>query len=141
MTIGEKILKLRKKEKLTQEGLASKVGVSRQTLSNWESNITSPDLNQASILAKNFKVGINDLVDTNTDVECSNNASILTKLIGKKCTMDFDTEDYRISFDTVVDILDVSNEFIKISFTYRKKKIIKLIDINLVDSIMIKEDI
>lgn len=141
MTIGEKIVELRKKEKLTQEGLASIVGVSRQTLSNWESNITSPDLNQASILAKAFKVSLNDLVDTSTDVECSNNSSILTKLIGKKCTMDFDTEDYRISFDTVVEILDVSNEFIKISFTYKKKKIIKLIDINLVDSIMIKEDI
>ncbi len=141
MTIGEKIVELRKKEKLTQERLANKIGVTRQTLSNWESNITSPDLNQAANLTKIFKINLNDLVDDNTDIECSLNTSILNKLIGKKCTMDFDTDDYRLSYDTVLEILDISSGFMKISFTYKKKKITKLIDINLVDSIMIEEEI
>lgn len=140
MTIGEKIVELRKKEKLTQEVLASKVGVSRQTLSNWESNITSPDLNQASKIANIFKVGINDLVDTNTDIECLESTSILDNLVGKKCMIDFDTDDYRISYNTIFDIIEVNNGFMKIGFTYKKKKIIKLIDINLVDSIIVMEE-
>ena len=36
MNIGEKIFKLRKDQKLSQEQLAEKVGVTRQTISNWE---------------------------------------------------------------------------------------------------------
>ncbi len=38
MKLGEKILKLRKTNGLTQEELAEKVDVSRQTISNWELN-------------------------------------------------------------------------------------------------------
>lgn len=44
MTLGEKIIELRKKKKLTQEQLAEKLGIIRQTLSNWENNTTSPDI-------------------------------------------------------------------------------------------------
>lgn len=44
MTIGEKIVELRKKNNYTQEKLADNLKVSRQTISNWESDITSPDL-------------------------------------------------------------------------------------------------
>ena len=48
MAIGKKIVSLRKKYNFTQEKLAERIGVSRQTLSSWESDITSPDLQQAS---------------------------------------------------------------------------------------------
>ena len=40
MTLGEKLQKLRKARGLTQEELAEKVGVSRQSLSKWESEIS-----------------------------------------------------------------------------------------------------
>ena len=41
MVIGEKITELRKKYNYTQENLAEKIGVTRQTLSNWEKNKTT----------------------------------------------------------------------------------------------------
>ena len=41
MTLGEKIIELRKKDNLTQEKLADKLGISRQTIVNWESDSTS----------------------------------------------------------------------------------------------------
>lgn len=44
MEIGNKILILRKQNNLSQEELAEKVGVSRQTISKWELGETSPDL-------------------------------------------------------------------------------------------------
>ena len=44
MEIGNKIMELRKKSGLSQEELAEKVGVARQTISKWELGETSPDL-------------------------------------------------------------------------------------------------
>lgn len=38
MDLGSKILELRKKQQLSQEKLGEKVGVTRQTISNWELN-------------------------------------------------------------------------------------------------------
>ena len=85
MVIGNKITELRKKYKLTQESLAERIGVTRQTLSNWESNLTSPDLNQASLLCKELKININDLIDNNLEVNVKDNSNcILNKLINKK---------------------------------------------------------
>ena len=63
MEIGNKILELRKKNNITQEELADKVGVSRQTISKWELGETSPDLKQSKELSKIFKVSLDELVD------------------------------------------------------------------------------
>ena len=95
MIIGKKITELRKKYNLTQESLAEKIGVTRQTLSNWESNITSPDLNQASLLCKELKININDLIDNNLEVNVKDNSnSILKKLISKEVILNFDYDNY-----------------------------------------------
>jgi len=63
MNIGEKILELRKKCNLSQESLAEKVGVTRQTISNWELNESSPDLKQSKKLSEIFNVSLDELVD------------------------------------------------------------------------------
>ena len=65
--IGDRILELRKKNDLSQEKLAEKINVTRQTISNWELNETSPDLKQASELAKVFNVTLDDLVGISTE--------------------------------------------------------------------------
>lgn len=49
MNINEKILILRKKEVLSQENLAEKLSVTRQTVSNWESGQNTPDIIQANL--------------------------------------------------------------------------------------------
>lgn len=43
MNIGNNIMELRKKQKLSQEGLAEKLGVTRQTISNWKLGESSPE--------------------------------------------------------------------------------------------------
>jgi len=65
--IGDKILELRKKNDLSQEKLAEKIDVTRQTISNWELNTTVPDLKQASELAKVFNVSLDELVGNNKE--------------------------------------------------------------------------
>lgn len=63
MELGNKLLELRKNNGFSQEELAEKVAVSRQTISKWELNESSPDLKQAKQLSKIFKVSIDELAD------------------------------------------------------------------------------
>ena len=144
MVIGEKITELRKKYNYTQENLAEKIGVTRQTLSNWESNITSPDLNQASLLCKELKININDLLDNDLELDVKDNShSILNKLVGKKVILNFDYNNYYdmdIEYQGKVKVLSLDDEFIKVEITKGKQKINKLIDMNLVKSIKVIEE-
>ena len=50
MELGKQIYELRKKANLSQEQLAEKVDVSRQTISKWELGETAPDIKQARIM-------------------------------------------------------------------------------------------
>ena len=63
MNLGNNILELRKQMHLSQEKLGEKVGVTRQTISNWELEQTTPDTHQLITLAKAFNVSIDTLVD------------------------------------------------------------------------------
>lgn len=65
MEIGKKIMELRKKNNLSQEELAEKVNVTRQTISKWELGETSPDIKQAKILSNVFNISLDELVDNN----------------------------------------------------------------------------
>ena len=63
MTFGEKLINLRKQNKMTQEDVAEKLDITRQTVSNWELNQTKPDLEQAKGLSKLYKISLDKLVD------------------------------------------------------------------------------
>ncbi len=143
MAIGEKIIELRKKYNLTQEKLAEKIEVSRQTVSNWESNSTSPDLLQASKLTKIFKISLDELVDNNLDIACKNNLTdnVFSNLIGKTCHLNVSETlyDFYLNHDKPVKNLEVNNDFIKIEYNYQKEKHTKLIDIDLIISIKVVE--
>lgn len=55
-TVGKKITSLRKQSKVSQEELAFELGVSRQTVSNWESGNISPKWENITSLSEFFKV-------------------------------------------------------------------------------------
>ena len=63
MSLGNKILNLRKKNGLSQEQLGEKVNVTRQTISNWELDETSPNPEQLKLLSKSLNVSIDELLD------------------------------------------------------------------------------
>ena len=63
MTLGENILKLRKKQGLSQEQLGYQIDVTRQTISNWESEDTAPNPEQLKRLSKVFDISIDELLD------------------------------------------------------------------------------
>ncbi len=62
MTLGEKLQKLRKARRLTQEELATQIGVSRQSLSKWESDGALPDTANIITLADLFGVSTDYLL-------------------------------------------------------------------------------
>ena len=63
MKLGENILKLRKQNGLSQEQLGDQVGVTRQTISNWELGETAPNPEQLKALSKVLNVSIDELLD------------------------------------------------------------------------------
>lgn len=84
MSIGEKIADLRRRDKMSQEDLAEKVGVARQTISKWELDETSPDIKQAKELSKIFHISLDELVGNeiqNVVVEKISNTEKLAGMI------------------------------------------------------------
>lgn len=63
MNLGEQIFAHRKKQRLSQEQLGALVGVTRQTISNWELNETLPDAKQLLALSNALAVSIDTLLD------------------------------------------------------------------------------
>lgn len=61
MSIGEKIYLLREKQGLSQEELAEKLNVSRQTISNWENDKVKIDVEKAGELCRIFNVSMDEL--------------------------------------------------------------------------------
>ena len=62
MQLGNNICSLRKEKGLSQEKLAEKINVTRQTISNWELEETSPNPEQLILLSKALDKSIDELV-------------------------------------------------------------------------------
>lgn len=62
MKFNEKLIKLRKASGLSQEELADKLNVARQTVSKWELGETTPEMNKLIELSDLFDVSIDEMV-------------------------------------------------------------------------------
>ena len=67
MEIGNKIKQLRYKAGLTQEQLASNLGISAQSVSKWETAVSMPDITLLPLLAREFGMSIDELFDLTVD--------------------------------------------------------------------------
>lgn len=72
MTIGERLLKLRKEKNLSQEELANVLNVSRQTISKWETDQTSPDFDKIIPICEFYGITCDELFKgAGESVNCS----------------------------------------------------------------------
>lgn len=62
MEIGNRLNQLRKLSGMTQEQLAEKLHVSRQTISKWEAGVTMPDLESVVSVSRMFHISLDDLM-------------------------------------------------------------------------------
>ena len=69
MILADKIIELRKKSGMTQDELAEKLGVSRQSVSKWEGAQSTPDLARILKLAEIFSVSTDVLLKDELELE------------------------------------------------------------------------
>lgn len=68
MELGKQIKKYRTEVKLSQEELANRVYVSRQTISNWENDKSYPDVNSLVLLSEIFQISLDKLIKGDIDI-------------------------------------------------------------------------
>ena len=79
MDFKDRLIELRKESRLSQEELGYKLGVTRQTVSKWETGQTTPEMNKLFELSKMFSISVDDLIgnnkpykNKNTNIYCYN---------------------------------------------------------------------
>ena len=68
MELGKQIKKYRQEVQLSQEELADRVYVSRQTISNWENDKSYPDVNSLVLLREIFQISLDNLIKGDIEV-------------------------------------------------------------------------
>jgi len=66
--IANRLVTFRKKNNLSQESLAEKLGISRQAVSKWERAESSPDTDNLILLAKIYQVSLDELLSTEEEI-------------------------------------------------------------------------
>lgn len=69
MTLGSSLFNARKKSGFSQEQVAEKLGISRQTVSKWETDETLPDIRQAKKLSSLYGISLDELIEFDADVK------------------------------------------------------------------------
>jgi HTH-type transcriptional regulator/antitoxin HipB len=106
--IADRLIKLRKEKGYSQESLASKLGISRQSVSKWERAESSPDTDNLICLAKLYGVSLDNLLDTEESVE---DIAQEKKDLGKD---DKDSKDFNFK---------INSKGIKISINEKEKSV------------------
>lgn len=68
MELGKQIKKYRNELSISQDVLAEKIYVSRQTISNWENNKSYPDVNSLVLLSEVFQTSIDNLIKGDVEI-------------------------------------------------------------------------
>ena len=69
MTFGEKLKTIRKKADMSQEKLAEKLGVSRQAITKWETDMGIPDIENIMAVSTLFDISIDELLSKEKDTK------------------------------------------------------------------------
>ena len=118
MKFGDKLYELRKKNGYSQEELADKLGVSRQSVSKWESNSTYPETDKIIQIANLFDCSMDDLIND--------------KVVDVESTLRKNKNDSKNIWDSLLHfITDTVTMFSKMKFSEGFKCIIELIILGL----------
>lgn len=155
--LGEKLVSLRKKYGYSQQELADKLSVTRQTISNWECGQGAPALDKAAELAQIYHISLNDLVGEEIELVVKEKRKpkirLLSYLEGKTVKISYSDTDIQMeqSFNRGdngrVKVLEVNQDWIRIEYSrtkenslLKKETVVTLIDLNAVDGFEIVEE-
>ena len=155
--LGDKLVALRKKNGHSQQELADKLEVTRQTISNWELGQGSPSLEKATELAKIYHVSLDDLVENQVEIvvkeKKQGRSRLLKCLEGKKVKISGSDMELLLEsgldlgYNSAVKVLEVNEDWMRIEYTrtkenhlMKKETVIKLIDIDMINGVEIVEE-
>ncbi len=69
MSLGQNLFQARRRVGLSQETVSEKLGVSRQTISKWETDETIPDIYQAKKLSQIYNLSLDELIEFDIDLK------------------------------------------------------------------------
>lgn len=130
-SFNEKIYEYRKANNFTQEEIAQELGVSRQTISNWETGTAQPTIDKAIELARLYGVSIDELVG-NTGTSPKRSSKLLSTLVNKVVTLhlSYTSEIFLSSGNSEIkncEIIEVTPSSMRIITESKKKKLEQLI--------------
>lgn len=127
-SLAERLVELRKKQGYSQQEIADRLSVTRQTISNWECGQGAPALDKAAELAAIYQISLDELAGLADKREAPGaDLHILTKLEGRRCQLEFTEEN---TIDAVMDglldnanvrILEVGDRWIRIEYERKKE--------------------
>lgn len=154
--LSEKLIALRKKSGMSQQELADRISVTRQTISNWECGQGAPALDKAAELAAIYHVSLDDLVGDHIDIivrEKRGTNRLLKSLEGKGVKISCKDKEIamQVGFDWgysgIVKVLEVTDEWMRIEYTrtkdnslIKKETIVKLMEIGTFNGFELVED-
>lgn len=112
MNIGNKILQLRKKNGLSQEQLGEKVSVTRQTISNWELESTTPNPEQLKLLSGVLNVSVDELLGNNFKSVLEENVNKIDNNVIKSKNL------LKILFVVILVVVAISVSFVLSKFIF-----------------------
>lgn len=127
-SLAERLVALRKKQGYSQQEIADRLSVTRQTISNWECGQGAPALDKAAELAAIYQISLDELAGLVDEREAPGvDLHILKKLEGRRCQLEFTEEN---TMDAVMDglldnanvrILEVGDRRVRIEYERRKE--------------------
>ena len=99
MNTAEKIIFLRKKKGISQEELANKLNTSRQAVSKWENNQSTPDLEKLVALSKYFNVTTDYLLTDSIETSINNNSQCESNIEFQELKSEVTEDEYQYAIN------------------------------------------
>ena len=124
--IKDKLLALRKRSGMSQQDVASAIGVTRQTVSNWEQGQGAPALDKAAELARLYGVTLDDLASDEVSVVSSGRAGrrdlhVLERFVGRRVTVGFMDDEDRGAI-VGAELLGVTERWLRVSYVQKSAR-------------------
>ena len=138
MTFGDQLSKARKEKEFTQEELAEKLNLSRQTILRWEKNQVFPDISNLKAVAQVLDVSFDYLLgEDKTNKVPSSKLSLTDVLVGKEVRLIIyqkSLDNYLAIYDNNCLVLDIAEDMVQVQYTDKNELQMKIIPLSVIQS-------
>lgn len=138
MTFGDQLSKARKEKEFTQEELAEKLNLSRQTILRWEKNQVFPDISNLKAVAQVLDVSFDYLLGADKINKVpSSKLNLIDVLVGKEARLviyEESLDNYLAIYDKKCLVLDIEEDMVQVQYTDKNELRMKVIPLSVIQS-------